>query len=102
MASSMPGPGEPQILHNETSNRFECEVGGIAAYARYRREGNKLILTHTEVPAEFRDQGVGAQLARVALDFARAERLRVVPLCPFVASFIRRTPEYQDLLDHGE
>jgi predicted GNAT family acetyltransferase len=38
----------------------------------------------------------------VALDFARVNDLRVVPLCPYVSSFIRKHPEYQDLVSSDD
>jgi len=45
---------------------------------------------------------LAAKLTRSALDFARANHLRVVPLCPYVSSFLRRNREYQDLLSAND
>jgi len=55
-------------------------------------------LLHTEVPPSMLDLGMGAKLARTALDFARREKLSVNPVCPFVAKYIERHPEYADLV----
>jgi predicted GNAT family acetyltransferase len=52
----------------------------------------------TEVPEALEGQGIGSALARGALDDVRAQGLQVIPLCPFVAAFIRRHPEYLDLV----
>jgi uncharacterized protein len=87
-----------QVTHNEGSSRFELEVGGLTAVAEYVRNGNVLRFTHTEVPHEHRNQGVGHKLIRGALDQVRGNGDRVVAQCPFVARFIRENPEYQDLL----
>ena len=79
-------------------NRFETRVDGIAAEVEYRVEGDTLRLIHTNVPEELEGRGVGSRLARFALEEARRRRLRVWPDCPFVAAYIRRHPEYLDLV----
>jgi predicted GNAT family acetyltransferase len=64
----------------------------------YRLAEGKIIFTHTGVPAEFSGQGIGSLLARAGLDYARAQSLAVVPLCSFIAGYIQKHPEYQDLV----
>ena len=66
--------------------------------AAYRRRNGRLALIHTEVDEALEGRGLGSRLVATALDDARREGLEVVPLCPFVARFIDRNPEYQDLL----
>jgi uncharacterized protein len=51
-----------------------------------------------EVPPALEGQGLAAKLVRAALDFAREQNLRVVPVCPYVSSFIRKHGEYPDLV----
>lgn len=87
-----------QITNNQAKHRFETEVDGQVAVAEYRRRGETIIFTHTEVPAGLTGRGVGAQLVRGALDQAREAGWRVVPACRFVASFIEKHPEYQNLV----
>lgn len=79
-------------------SRFEVETDAGTARLDYRREGGRLHLTHTEVPASEREKGVGTRLVTHALDTARREGLDVVPSCPFVAAFIRDNPDYLDLV----
>lgn len=79
-----------------------ADVAGGIATAEYARRGDRMILRHTQVPGEAEGSGVGSALARAALGYARAEGLRVVPRCPFMASYIRRHPEYQDLVAKDE
>ena len=70
----------------------------LRAVITYRRFPDHLALLHTEVPGPLQLQGLAAKLTRTALDFARAQHLRVAPLCPYVSAFLRKHREYQDLL----
>ena len=87
-----------EVRDNQARSRFEAQVGDDIARADYRLDGTTITFTHTELPAGQRGKGVGDALARGALDAARARGLRVVPVCPFMAAFIRRHPEYADLV----
>ena len=99
-------PGEDRSMsdakfevHDEAgARRYEAKVEGGTAFLDYELRGGAIVLTHTEVPVAARKQGVGEALVRRALDDAGARGLTVVPLCPFVAAFIRRHPEYQHLV----
>jgi predicted GNAT family acetyltransferase len=86
------------VTHNKVGQRFELLVDGALALLTYHRFPDRIALLHTEVPQPFEGHGLAAKLSRFALDFARTNRLRVVPLCPYVSSFIRKHPEYQDLV----
>jgi hypothetical protein len=86
------------VAHNLEARRFELAVDGLRSMLTYRRFGERIVFDHTEVPKSLEGKGLAAKLARAALDFARANHLRVVPLCPYVSSFIRKHTEYQDLL----
>jgi predicted GNAT family acetyltransferase len=79
--------------------RYEIEVdGAVAGFINYRREPGVIELVHTDVDPRWEGKGVGATLVRGALDDVRARGLKVRPYCPFVAAYIRRHPEYQDLI----
>jgi predicted GNAT family acetyltransferase len=79
--------------------RYEAELdGALAGIVDYRLHGDRLALVHTEVMPPGEGRGVGSALARGALDDARARGLRVIPRCPFIAAYIRRHPEYADLV----
>ena len=80
--------------------RFEITVDGeVAGFAHYVRRGGRLIFVHTEIDARFEGRGLGSKLASKALDLARRAGEPVVPLCPFIASYIAKHPEYEDLVD---
>ena len=89
---------EIMVRHNAAENRFEAEVDGRLSVADYQLRGTEMIMTHTFVPPELRGRGIAEKLVRVALEHARGERLKVVPACSYVETFIKRHPEYGPLL----
>jgi predicted GNAT family acetyltransferase len=98
MTQANTGNDEIVVVDNPEASQFEARIDGHLAFVTYARRGNLIILTHTEVPTELQGRGLGNVLARAVLDRARAEGLRVVPRCPFIATYIRRHPEYQSLV----
>lgn len=90
------------VSHNEEARRFETSVNRLLSLITYRRFPDRIVLQHTEVPAPLQRNGIAAKLTRTALDFARANHLRVVPLCPYVSNFLRKHPEYHDLVSPND
>jgi len=86
-----------QITDNPAHHRFEVSLDGRTAFASYRRDGNVLLVYHTEVPREFEGRGIGSALVKGVLDIAREQGLKVKPFCSFVASYMQRHPETADL-----
>lgn len=87
------------IINNEQDTRFETTIDGHVAYAAYDlEEPDRIVFTHTTVPDELSGRGIAGELAKHALDHARAQNLKVVPQCAFIASWIKRHREYEDLL----
>ncbi|GII86025.1 N-acetyltransferase [Sphaerisporangium siamense] len=87
------------VADNPEARRYEIRVDGKqAGFADYRLRDDRMVFTHTEIDEEYEGQGLGGTLIRVALDAARDTGLRVVPLCPFVAAYIEKHPEYADLV----
>jgi predicted GNAT family acetyltransferase len=86
------------VRRNAARNRYEFDVEGGEALAFYRLVDGVMTITHTEVPADLRGRGLGSQMMRAVLQDVRAQGLKVVPRCPFVADYIRRHPEFADLL----
>jgi predicted GNAT family acetyltransferase len=89
------------VRDNPTMSRFEMVSGDALAFVEYRRTGNQIVLTHTEVPEAMAGQGVGSKLVSGVLDVLRAEGAMIVPRCDFVAAFIERHPGYRDLIAEG-
>jgi predicted GNAT family acetyltransferase len=86
------------IRDNKAERRFEMRAGDDMAVAYYRLEPGVITLTHTEVPAALWGQGIGSQLIRGALDAARADGPKVVPRCSFVSAYLRKHPEFNDMV----
>jgi uncharacterized protein len=87
-----------QVRNNEAEHRYEIEVDGQLAIAEYRLRPGRVSFTHTEVPDALEGRGIGSRLVKAALDDARAQGLKVVPICPFVKHYIDSHPEERDLL----
>ena len=88
------------VTHHPEESRYEAHVdGALAGFAAYRIVRGNQVFTHTEVDDAFEGQGVGGALARGALDDVRARGEHdVVAMCPFIAAWIERHPDYQDLV----
>jgi predicted GNAT family acetyltransferase len=86
------------VRDNPAMSRFEMVSGNALAFVGYQRTGNRIVLTHTEVPEAMSGQGVGSKLVSGVLDTIRAQGAMVVPRCEFVAAFIERHPGYRSLV----
>jgi len=94
-------PGtSPDLRHNEAQSRYELLLDGqLAARAEYRREGDSVCFTHTEVAPDREGQGLAARVAAYALDDVRTRGLKAVPQCSYIAGYIaRHEKEYGDLV----
>lgn len=88
----------PTVVHDEEGQRFFVAEAGEVAELTYRTAGNQIIFQHTGVPSALEGRGIGSALAKAGLNYAQRQGMGVVPLCPFVRSYIERKPEYQPLV----
>jgi predicted GNAT family acetyltransferase len=86
-----------EVIHNEAEDRFETWIDGRLSKLDYMLDENTIVMTHVGVNPDHRGQGVAGKLTQVALEYARKNSLRVIPMCPYIAAFIRRNPKYEDL-----
>ncbi|MFZ4681918.1 MAG: GNAT family N-acetyltransferase [Terrimicrobiaceae bacterium] len=89
-------PAEDQVVENTALNRFEIHLGGHVAVAEYQVEGDRMLFTHTGVPAEFRGRGIAEKLVLAGFRTARERRLKIVPVCSYVAAVLQRHPEFRN------
>lgn len=90
------------VQHQTARSRFVVPLGEAEAVLEYHRSGDGIIaFTHTRVPEAHEGQGIGTRLVEAGLAFARAEGLRVDPVCPFVDAHFRQHPEQHDLAAPG-
>ncbi len=86
------------VTNNEQKNRFEAEHEGKTAFIDYTLQDDVYNLTHTEVPKEIEEKGVGTRLVKETLEFIKEQEKRVKPTCPFIAHFIEENSEYKSLV----
>ena len=91
----------PQVTDNAAEHRFEVRLGDDVAFAEYRLKPGQMELPHTVVPPAFEGKGVAGALARHAFAEARARGLTVLPACEFMASWVKKHPEAQDIVEPG-
>jgi hypothetical protein len=91
---------QPSVRDNSDKHRFEVDFGnGEYAFAAYNLLPGAIRFYHTEVPESHGGQGLGTALIRAGLAAARERGLKVIPVCPFFAAYLRKHPEEQDLVD---
>lgn len=86
------------VIRNLSHSRFELNVSGHIAFADYRQEGQTLIIPHVEAPPVLRGTGAAGRLMEGIAAIARAEGLKILPLCSYAAAWIERHPDQHDLL----
>lgn len=87
-----------EVVDATDRQRYEIvRDGTMLGFAAYQRTDQLVVFTHTEVDRSLEGQGIGGQLVRGALDHVRTLGLPVLPVCPFVSSWMARHPDYADL-----
>jgi len=88
-----------EVRNNTARHRFELDVGdGQTAVAYYQLSRDVITFTHTEVPQQLWDRGIGSKVARGAFEYARTQGLKVVAKCPFMSAYVVKHPEFGDHL----
>lgn len=87
-----------EITDNEALERLEVSMEGEVAFLQYRIAGRVIQLLHTEVPESFQGRGIAGQLAREGFEMAKRKGLRVLVLCPFVRTWLKRHAEYEPMV----
>ena len=95
----MGSSSEPTVVHHPDQTRFELLVDGRhAGLVDYRPAGDSVILAHTEVGPGHEGEGLGGVLVKAALEGIREMGKTVIPTCPYAAAWIKRHPEWADLV----
>ena len=91
-----------KLINNENSRRYEFQIDGFIPKIEYiLSENREIYLTHTEVPPDLKGHRIGSLLVEKVLADVERQKLRLVPLCPFVAIYIQKHPEWKRLLQEG-
>ena len=91
---------QPIVRDNPERHQFEIDLGdGQFAFAKYNLLPGAIRFYHTVVPDSHGGQGLGTALIQAGLEAARDRNLRVIPICPFFAAYLKKHPEEQDIVD---
>ena len=91
-----------KLIDNVALHQYEFRIGDLIPRIEYIKTKNgEIYLTHTEVPSALEGKGVGSSLVRLALEDIERQQFRLVPLCPFVAGYVQKHPEWKRLVMEG-
>jgi len=86
------------VTNNTAAARYELAEDGATAFANYRRDGDVLTIPYVESPPALRGKGTAGRLMEGVVAHARAESLKILPICGYAVSWFRRHPEHNDIL----
>lgn len=89
---------EDAVQDNANEHRFEMHCEDTTAFLVYAKSPGSLRLIHTEVPPQLKGKGIGSKLVDAALKIASESVLEVIPECPFAVQYLKRHPEYANLV----
>ena len=88
---------QPRVRDNRELQRFEMPVESDVVFANYRRQPGLLVITYVEAPPSLRGTGAAGRLMQGVLEQARADQVKVLPLCGYARAWMQRHPEFKDL-----
>lgn len=98
MSRSDPDTPAVVVRHDAAGSRFVTTVDGVEGALDYQRHGDVMVLTHTGVPEAIGGRGIAGKLTLKAFEHARSEGLKVRTDCAYAAAWVKRHPEYSQLL----
>lgn len=91
-----------ELIKNESNRHFEMKVGENLAFIKYNKRGNKMALIHTDVEPALKGKGAATAIVEKTLDYIEKNNFKLIPICPFVAAYIKRHPEWKRIVAEGE
>ena len=88
-----------KVTNNIANQQFEVHIDDEVAVLIYRFYKDDIAFMHTEVPPKLEGKGIASSLAKYAFEWAKEHKKKVMVYCPYVAAFLKRHPEYNDLVD---
>lgn len=87
-----------ELRNNAAAARYELDEQGETSWADYRLQGERLYIDHVESPPALRGTGAAGRLMKAVAQDARARGLKITPICGYAAAWLRRSPEFKDLV----
>jgi uncharacterized protein len=88
-----------ELVNNQAGNRFEMIFAGYTAFIEYKQSPGKIALLHTEVPPQLEGKGAATAIIEKTLTYIEKNNFTLIPLCPLVAAYIKRHPEWKRIVD---
>lgn len=82
------------ILHDLKQQKFYAIVEGLESHLEYIKTDSTMNIIHTFVPFELRGRGIAAEMTKAALNFSKANNLKIIPSCSYAEAFIQLHKEY--------
>ena len=96
----VPDAEEVRVVEDEAAQRYNALLGDqTAGFVTYRGRGERRVLVHTEVDPQFEGRGVGSRLVKGVLEDLRGRGIRAQVLCPFITDYLKRHPDYSDVVE---
>ena len=87
-----------ELVRNDENSRFELTVDGFTAFIDFKVKGDAIALIHTESPEDLADRGVATALVEKTLIYLKNNNLQLIPLCPLVFAFVKRHPDWINIV----
>lgn len=87
-----------EVNHNSEKSQFEVKKEPQLAVLEYKMHRGTMYLMHTKVPEALSGEGIGSQLAKSALEYAKSEKLPILIYCSFIRDYVEKNPQYQPLI----
>ncbi|WP_370652175.1 GNAT family N-acetyltransferase [Phenylobacterium sp.] len=87
-----------ELRNNAEAARYELDEQGETSWADYRLQGERLYIDHVESPPALRGTGAAGRLMKALAQDARDRGLKITPICGYAAAWLRRSPEFKDLV----
>lgn len=87
------------LVKNTEDKRFELKVGDYTAFIDYKEHDGKIWLIHTESPEELQGKGAATAVIEKTLSYIEDNGYKLIPLCPLVAAYLKKHPEWERILD---
>ena len=87
-----------EVIHDIEKQKFYAVIDDLESHLEYVKVNNVLNLIHTYVPNALRGKGSASKIVKVALTYAEENNLKIIPSCSYVAAYIQRHKEYEELL----
>lgn len=93
---------EKDFRNNENKRRFELQIGDDVAFIDYSHKDGVYVLKHTEVPSALQGQGVAGRLTNATLEWIKDNNIRFAAVCPYVAGYVSKHPEWRSYASDKE